>query len=104
MKKIIDSKRYDTETAEEVASWWNGCSRNDFKFCSETIYQTKNKAWFLHAEGGPLSKYARPAEGGNAKISGEDIFPMTEQQAADWLAENDTTVFEKYFSHLAKDA
>jgi hypothetical protein len=58
MKSIIDRKRYDTTTAEEIADWWNGCSNSDFHHCNETLYRTKNGAWFLHGIGGPLSPYA----------------------------------------------
>ena len=104
MKKIIEWKRYDTETATAVASWWNGCGSNDFNHCREILYLTPNKAWFLHGEGGPLSRYAEAVEGGRCRSAGSDIIPLTEADAAAWLAEYKPSKFEKYFSHLAKDA
>lgn len=35
MKKIIDGKKYDTETAKLVGEWTNGYSYNDFHYCTE---------------------------------------------------------------------
>ena len=37
MKSIINGKRYDTETAQELASWDNGCNCGDFHECEETL-------------------------------------------------------------------
>jgi hypothetical protein len=104
MKTIINMKRYDTATAEEIASWWNGCSRNDFNYCAETLYRTASQSWFLHGEGGPLSKYAQSVEGGRGTCGGETIVPLTEAAAAEWLAEHEPSVFEKYFAHRAQNA
>jgi len=104
MKKIIEMKRYDTKTAEEIFCWWNGCSRSDFGFCAETLYLTKNKTWFLHGEGGPNSQYAETMEGGRTWSSGQDIVPLSEEAAAAWLAERSAKTFEEHFAHLAKDA
>jgi hypothetical protein len=77
MKKIINGKRYDTETATEIASAWNGCSRTDFKFLLETLYTTDSGAWFLAAEGGAMTKYAKILEGGRARTGDRDILPLT---------------------------
>ena len=104
MKKIIEMKRYDTKTAEEIFCWWNGCSRSDFNYCAETLYMTKNKAWFLHVEGGAMSQYAESTQGGRAVNSGENILPLGEESAAAWLADHSPKTFELHFAHLAKDA
>ncbi len=29
MKQIIEGKRYDTSTAQEIGAWWNGYSTSD---------------------------------------------------------------------------
>ena len=104
MKRIINLKRYDTDTAELVATWSNGGSRSDFRYCSENLYRTKNGAWFLHGEGGPLSKYAETCEAGRGMRGGSQIKPFTEEDAAAWLAKHDVEAFERHFAQKAADA
>ena len=104
MKMIINRKRYDTATAEEIADWWNGCSTSDFNYCAETLYRTKNGTWFLHGCGGALSQYSESTGNGNSTSSGQTLIPLDEDAAADSLAEHKPALFEKYFSHLATDA
>ena len=87
MKKIIDSKRYDTETAELIAEWSNGYGCNDFHYCSEDLYRTKKGAWFIHGEGGAMSKYSQPC--GDMTGGGSDIIPMDADQAREWLERHD---------------
>lgn len=82
MKKIINNKLYDTETANLVGDWDNGYYTNDFNFCSETLYQKKTGEFFLHGEGNALSKYA--VSHGNSTSGGEKIIPMTYEEARDW--------------------
>ena len=41
MKKIIDGKKYDTETAECVGGWDNGYYANDLYYCWEGLYRKK---------------------------------------------------------------
>ena len=84
MKKIIDGKRYDTETATKIHEWDNGIYGNDFKSCEEALYKTKNGAYFLYGSGGPASKYAEPC-GNNSMGGGSDIIPMEPEEAFTWL-------------------
>jgi hypothetical protein len=103
MKKIIEGKRYDTDTAEPVASWDNGLSRRDFNNCEETLYQTINGAWFIHGRGGAKSAWRKPV--GNMWSGGENIEAIIPQDAQAWLEEkgfNDDV--EKYFSDRIQDA
>ena len=58
MKKIINGKKYDTDTAQELASWDNGGGWRDFHHCEETLYRKKTGEFFLFGEGGPMTKYA----------------------------------------------
>ena len=39
MKKILGGKKYDTETARVVGTYWNGNS--GFGTCSETLYRKR---------------------------------------------------------------
>ncbi len=104
MKKIINMKRYDTTTAEEIFTSRNEYSSSDFDYCRETLYLTKNKSWFLHGEGGADSSYAKFDISGRSSSPGSDITPLTEAEAAAWLADRSALEFDKHFAHFAKDA
>lgn len=52
MKKIINGKMYNTETATELGDFWNGLSTSDFRNLSETLYRKKNGEFFLYGQGG----------------------------------------------------
>ena len=103
MKRIINGKRYNTETATTVAtaSWG---SAGDFRAFQESLYLTQRGNWFLAGEGGPLTKWARPAEGGGT-CGGAGIIPMTENDALDWLEFNrEEGAIEEYFHDQIEDA
>ena len=105
MKQIVNGKRYNTETAIEIASVWNGCSRTDFRFMREALYRTAGGAWFLAGEGGALTKYAESLEGGRFRCGGEDIVPLTSGEAMKWLENNrKTEALETYFAKEIEDA
>lgn len=104
MKKIINGKRYDTDTAQAVANWDNGRYGGDFSAVAETLYLTKSGNWFLHGTGGPMSKYAR-ACGDNSWTGGTRIIPMTADEARKWLEEHDcVSALEEHFSAEIVDA
>lgn len=56
MKKIINKKTYDTETAKLVCTYEYVCGK-DFRRVKETLYRKKTGEFFLHGIGGPSSKY-----------------------------------------------
>lgn len=58
MKKIINKKSYDTETAKVVCSY-SYIFSGDFQRVTETLYRKKTGEFFLHGVGGPASKYSR---------------------------------------------
>ena len=82
MKKIIDGKMYNTETATMVGDWWNGYSVRDFNHCFEELYRKKTGEYFLYGCGGPLSRYA--VSSGSGWSGGENIVPFTKAQAMRW--------------------
>ena len=103
MKKIINGKRYDTETATEVASFSNSLGQGDFRNLDESLYITKSGNFFLSGEGGPMTKYSRPA--GNMTSGGSDLIPLSKDEALDWLESHDfPEEIEKYFTNIIKDA
>lgn len=103
-KAIINKLKYDTEVAEKITSWSNGYSFSDFNHCVETLYLTKNGNWFVVGDGGPKSRYAKKVGNGYSG-SRDNIRPMTEEDAYNWLEEKGKPeVIEKYFDHMVADA
>lgn len=49
MKKIINGKAYNTETAKELGSYWNGYPHGDFSYVCETLYVKRTGEYFLHS-------------------------------------------------------
>jgi len=83
MKSIINGKRYNTEAATKIASYWNGRSDQDFRHLSETMYKTQKGEYFLRGEGGALTEYA--VSKGNASYGSSRIKVMTADEAKAWL-------------------
>ena len=83
MKKIINGKLYNTETASVIGWWHNTSDRRNFDFCEETLYKKRTGEYFLHGEGGPRSEYA-VSEGNEWYSGGEKIMPMTPGEAQKW--------------------
>ena len=83
MKKIINGRLYDTDTAKEIDVYGNGLGPRDFRNYSETLYLKRTGEYFLCGEGGPMSKYARSC-GGNSWSGGSGIIPLTAEEAREW--------------------
>ncbi|SHK06544.1 hypothetical protein SAMN02745975_03562 [Geosporobacter subterraneus DSM 17957] len=47
MKKIINRKVYNTETAELLGKYWNSLGNDDFNYLHEELYITKKGNMFL---------------------------------------------------------
>lgn len=102
MKKIINNKRYDTETAkllgEDSYSNWG-----DFHFWEESLFQKRTGEFFLHGVGGPASKYAETV-GQNQWTGGEKIIPLSFDKAREWaechLSADD---YEEIFGPVEED-
>ena len=103
MKKIINQKRYDTDTAKELGYSANNVSRWDFNWWQETLYQKRTGEFFLHGEGGPMSRYAESV-GNSGWSSGERLMPLTYAEARVW-AEKHLTVdeYEAIFGEVTED-
>ncbi len=103
MKRVIDGKMYNTETAEELASAHNGLNASDFDYCQESLYRTKKGVFFLAGDGGARTKYARRVSNGTCEGSG--IIPLLEEEALAWLEENhETELIEELFSDQVVEA
>lgn len=99
MKKIINGKKYDTDTAEDVGYWTNHCY-GSFEFCEETLYRKKNGEFFLEGYGGPLTCYFEMC-GPDERRSGTKLIPLTESEAREWAMEHlDGDEFEAIFGEV----
>lgn len=103
MKKIINGKLYDTETARElgVDSYANS---GDFNHWAERLYQKRTGEFFLYGEGGPMTKYA-VSVGQNSWSGGEKIIPLNVDAARKWVEEHlDADDYEAIFGLPDEDA
>lgn len=99
MKKIISGKRYDTETAQLMASDSHG-GYGDFYRWSEELYRKNTGEYFLYGEGGPASKYAKTV-GQNEWSGGEKIMPLSLSAAQKWAEEHlDGDKYEEIFGEI----
>ena len=76
MLKIIDGRRYDTNTARLIQKKSNQHADSDARW-EETLYRSKTGLWFLYCTGGEKTIYAKPS-----------ISPISEDAAVTWLTEN----------------
>ena len=84
MKKIINNKLYNTDTAKEITAYDNGYSGRDFKAVHEILFKKKTGEYFIYGWGGPMSKYAKSV-GCNSWSGSEDITPLTVDEAKAWM-------------------
>jgi len=87
MKKVINGRLYDTETAKLIGLVeTNGYSVNDFQYVCEELYRKKGGEYFLYGEGGGLSRYG--IWHGNSGGPGEKIMPLSYKEAVKWAETN----------------
>lgn len=86
MKKVINGKLYNTETAKSLGKGYSTAPRNDFSFWQEELFRTKSGAYFIYGEGGPASSYS-VSTGSNSWSGGEKILPLSPEDARDWAEE-----------------
>ena len=101
MKKIINGKKYDTDTAKEVGSSQRNCG--ELSYCCEELYRKKIGEFFLYGEGGPASKYAESC-GNNSWSGGCRIIPLTYEAARAWAEKHlDADEYEAIFGEVSED-
>lgn len=86
MKKIINGRKYDTDTAELMAEWDNG-DYSDFGFICEELYRKRTGEWFLYGRGGAQTRYAA-GHGANNWGGGAEVVPLAEGEARKWTEEH----------------
>ena len=98
MRKVIEGKRYDTETDKQVAGGYYS-NYGEFQYWCEELYRTREGNWFVYGEGGEKFSYARTVEQ-NKTTGGNEIIPLTREEALAWLEARatDPKAIEEYFS------
>lgn len=82
MKKIINGRRYDTDTARLLGET-SYSHPGDFAHWAEKLYQKSTGEFFLYGAGGPMSRYAEVI-GQNEWTGGEKLIPLTTESAQKW--------------------
>lgn len=102
MKKIIKNRLYDTATATEIAHCSTPVSTSDFSYTRETLYRKRTGEYFIHGEGGALSRYASRDYDG--MTWGEDILPLSYDTAREWAERYmDVDAYQDEFGTVAED-
>ena len=79
MKKVIKGRTYDTNTAKLICYSENDITNNLF-YTYESLYKKRNGEYFLYAEGGAGTKYAKYL-GNNQWAPGTVILPLSYGEA-----------------------
>lgn len=102
MKKVIEKKVYNTETAELIGEYYNGLSEIDFSYFREGLYITKKGAYFMAGSGGALSKYRE--RNGRDSWCGEGIRVVDKDEALAWCEKyNLIEEIENYFGDMIEE-
>ena len=103
MKKIINGRKYDTQTAREVAHVEAIPEGDRSARYEETLYQKRTGEYFLYGWGGALSRYANISSTGGMS-PGRKFIPLTFEQARDWGERNlSVDDYEKEFGECSED-
>ena len=84
MRKIINKKMYDTDTAECVEEFENTPYKSNFHYYKKMLYRKKTGEFFLYGYGNGATSYRTEYIGGTCS-SGEKIIPLTEEDAKEWV-------------------
>ena len=102
MKKVINGKVYDTDTARKVGCFDYGLG-DRISGWSETLYVKRTGEYFLLGEGGPGSKYS-VCTGVNDFSGSTKIFPLSYDDACKWAEDNlDGNAYVAEFGAVPED-
>ena len=102
MRKTIHNRLYDTTTATEIAQHSAQVPITDVMYFCETLYRKRTGEYFIHGEGGALSRYASRDYDG--MTWGEDILPLSYDTAREWAERYmDVDGYQAEFGTVAED-
>ena len=88
MKKVIDGKLYNTETATKIANDNSPYGPGDFQYEDTRLYKTAKGAFFLAGKGNAASRWCQSL-GSGGRGPGEGIEAITPEEARAWCEAND---------------
>ena len=96
MKKIINGRQYNTDTAKFIDGVYSGIG--SFEEYKADLYKKKTGEYFLYESGGPMSRMAVNVSY-NEVTGSESITPLTVSEVKKWLEDNNLAeAYEKLFS------
>ena len=103
MKKIINGKLYNTETAHLVGTWSNEMD-GDFSWTEESLYQKKTGEFFIYGQGGAHTRYAQNTDATHWG-EGEAITLISYDDARQWAEEHLTAdQYQEAFGEVTEDS
>jgi len=107
LKRTVDRKTYDTDTAAKVCSVRRG-RPSDWRYESASLYLTQKGSWFIAGGGGPLSSWGVREAGSGDHRGGEGLLPVNRQEALAWLenidSEESQLAIQEHFGDLIEAA
>lgn len=101
MKKVIEGKLYNTQTAKEVTFWQNEYLANDIYYHCITLFKKKSGEYFLEHTGGAGTEYC----GGEIiPLSTEDAMKFVLNHADDETFHAEFGVDTKYEDDLTSES
>ena len=102
MKRVINGKLYNTDTAVELACYEANVT-DSLNYITERLYRKRTGEYFIHGEGGARTRYAAATSNGWS-LGGEAIFPLTDAEAREWAEQHlPGDEFERIFSAVPED-
>jgi len=93
MKRIINGKLYDTETAHELCELESTAYVSDFEWHETYLYRTKKGAFFIAGVGNAASMWAEPC-GQGGHTNGEGLRVVDDSEARQYMEAADCAVDE----------
>lgn len=87
MIRIVNGKRYNTETATTVANWTNGDTYTSFNYEEETLMVTENENHFLWQEYGYMGTRS-------------SILALSTKESLTWLQHRNIDITDELLSVL----
>lgn len=108
MQKIINGRRYNTETAKKVAIYDSEYPRTDFRYYFEELYKKRTGEYFLYGDGNAMSPYAERSNAMGGVVGSWSIIPLTPDKAEKWYekafnADEENAPIEIYEKEFGKN-
>ena len=105
MNKIINGKRYDTESAKEIACWQSTWDTRSVHYLEETLYRKRTGEFFLYSPCLREKSAYRYRDNKMAHDGMRIIVVLSYEQAKEWMEENaDADEYEAVFGPVDEEA